>query len=329
MQRLNIAMPQLNLRSPWLWPKTYQRAVFMGAGFLGMFLLSPWWWHSFQAWDEANEAQAKLKAQQASIQTLRTQTAQLVQAQTQLHRSFPDVTVLNQLAEQQGLQFSNVGLDKPQQTAALHALQLQQLPVHLKVQGSWDGWLNWLAQWPTEAPGVTVSSLELRADPRGGISAQVLAVAPQSTAAESTFELSSVNLEAGSPTDPFSAQAWASAQRAHVEQHSSYARLVAPELLRPRDLLETFPRERLQYVGQIASKGEVEALVRVLPPTAAKKEPQMMSVHRVRLGQHLGHDFGKVLAVQPDHLILQELALMPTGEWQTREVRMPLHEATP
>ena len=329
MQRLKMDMSQLNLHSPWLWPKTYQYALFFGAGVLGVLLLSPWWLHSWQAWDEATEAQAKLMTQQTSIQALRTQTAQLMQAQNQPHNSFADVAVLNQLAQKQRLQLSQMGLDKPQQTAALHALQLQQLPVHLKVQGSWDGWLNWLAQWPTAAPGVTVSSLELRADPRGGISAQVLAVAPQSTAAESTFELSSVNLEAGSPTDPFSAQAWASAQRAHVEQHSSYARLVAPELLRPRDLLETFPRERLQYVGQIASKGEVEALVRVLPPTAAKKEPQMMSVHRVRLGQHLGHDFGKVLAVQPDHLMLQELALMPTGEWQTREVRMPLHEATP
>lgn len=329
MQRLNIDMPQLNLRCPWLWPKIYQRALLVGAGVLGVLLLSPWWWRSWQAWDQANEAQAKLMAQQASIQTLRNQTAQLVQAQTQPHGPFPDVAVLNLLAEQQGLQISHLGLDKPQQTPALHAIQLQQLQVHLKVQGSWDGWLNWLAQWPTAAPGVTVSSLELRADPRGGISAQVLAVAPQSKVAESTFELSSVNLEADVPTDPFSTQAWARAQRAHVEQHPSYARLVAPELLRPRDLLETFPRERLQYAGQIASKDEVEALVRVLPPTAAQKEPQMMSVHRVRLGQHLGHDFGKVLAVQPDQLVVQELALTPSGEWQTREVRMPLHEATP
>jgi Tfp pilus assembly protein PilP len=47
------------------------------------------------------------------------------------------------------------------------------------------------------------------------------------------------------------------------------------------------------------------------------------------MGAHLGHNFGKVLAVAPDHLVLQELALMPTGEWQTREIRMPLQEALP
>jgi type IV pilus assembly protein PilP len=174
-----------------------------------------------------------------------------------------------------------------------------------------------------------VSSLELKADPRGGISAQVLAVAPQSTAAESAFELSSVNLEDAASTDPFNAQAWTNAQRAHAEQHPSYTRLVAPELLRPRDLLETFSRDRLQYVGQIASKGEVEALVKVLPPSGAKKEMPMMNVHRVRVGQHLGQDFGKVLAIEPNQLVVQELALNPSGEWHIREVRLPLHEATP
>jgi type IV pilus assembly protein PilP len=99
--------------------------------------------------------------------------------------------------------------------------------------------------------------------------------------------------------------------------------------LRPRDVLEAFPRARLQYVGHMAYGSELEALVRVLPLTGANKDTQMMSVYRVRLGQRVGQDFGKVLAVQPDHLLLQELALTPAGEWQTREVRLPLQESAP
>ena len=106
-------------------------------------------------------------------------------------------------------------------------------------------------------------------------------------------------------------------------------RLVAPELLRARDVLEAFPRERLQYVGHIASGAELEGLIRVVPPEGAKKEAAMMSVYRVRLGQRLGQDFGKVLAVRPEHLMLQELALTAAGQWQTREVRLPLQEASP
>ena len=55
----------------------------------------------------------------------------------------------------------------------------------------------------------------------------------------------------------------------------------------------------------------------------------MMHVYRVRFGQRLGRDFGKVMAVQSDQLLLQELAVTASGEWQTREVRLPLQEAAP
>ena len=324
-----LSLRELDVRQPWAWPRAAQQALLIGAGLVGALLLSPWWLQSLSAWTEVTQAQDKLLVQQQATQALREQTAQLLQAAQVDPTTFADVKVLTELAQQQGLQFSYLGMDKPQQTVSLSALQIQQLPMHLKVQGSWDGWLNWLAQWPKAAPGVTVASLELKADPRGGISAQMLAVAPQSTQPESAFELSSVKLDDAAPTDPFSAQAWASAQRQHAEQHPSYARLVAPELLRPRDLLETFPRERLQYVGQIGAGAELEALVKVLPPTADKKDTAMSSVHRVRVGSHLGQDFGKVLAVQFDQLVVQELALTPTGEWQTREVRLPLQQAAP
>ena len=260
---------------------------------------------------------------------LRVQTAQVLKTHSQPHVSLADAGVLTQLAQQQGLQLSELSMDKPQQTAALNVLHLQQLPVHLKVQGSWNGWLNWLEKWPAAAPGVTVASLALKADPRGGISARVLAVVPQHKTTESTFELSSVNLEGAAATDPFDAQGWVSAQRAHAGQHPSYSLLVVPELLRARDVLEAFPRERLQYVGHIGTGSELEALIKVLPPAGAKKEAQLMNVYRVRLGQRLGQDFGKVLTVQPDHLLLQELAVTSDGEWHTREVRLPLHEAAP
>ncbi len=319
----------MDLRQPWLWPRAFQYALFLGAGVLGALLLSPWWLQSWQAWEEATQAQAKLVAQQEATEALRQQTAQWQQAPAQSLPALASAGALSQLAQQQGLQFSQTGLDKPVQTAALQALQLQQQQLHLKVQGSWDGWLNWLAQWPSAAPGVTVASLDLRADPKGGISAQVVAVAPQSTVAEPAFELASVDLNSTSPTDPFSAQSWANAQRAHAEQHPSYTRLVAPELLRPRDVLETFPRERLQYVGQIASGSELEALIKVLPASGLKPDAAYTPVYRVRVGGHLGQDFGKVVAVQADQVVVQELALTPIGEWLIREVRLPLQVAAP
>ncbi len=320
----------MDWRQPWLWSRQFQYALFLGAGLLGALLLSPWWVHSWNTWSDVAQAQAKLLAQQQATLALREQTAQLLPASSQNVMAFADANVLSQLAQQEGLQLAQIGIDKPQQIAGLSALQIQQLPVHLKVQGSWEGWLNWLSHWPSAAPGVTVASLELKANPRGGISAQVWAVAPQSTQPEPGFELSGLTLgDADVAADPFNAQTWVSAQRQHAEQHPSYARLVAPELARPRDLLETFPRERLQYVGQIGMGAELEALIRVLPTSPDKKDTVMSNVYRVRVGSHLGQDFGKVLVVQSDQLVVQELALTPVGEWQTREVRLPLQQAAP
>jgi type IV pilus assembly protein PilP len=302
---------------------------FVVAGLLGVLLLSPWWRHSWQIWEEALEAQTQLRTQQEATQALRAQTAQWGPPHNQSPLSLGDAAVLAQLAQAQGLQLTELGLDKPQHSPALDALHLQALPVHVQVQGAWEGWLNWLAQWPMAAPGVTVSSLALTADPSGGIAAHVLAVVPQLTATDATFELATAHSAGAALADPFSATGWAHAQRAHAQQHPSYVRWVAPELSRPRDALEAFPRERLQYVGQIASKGDVEALVKVLPSAGTQKDSPLAGVHRVRVGSHLGQNFGKVLAVQPDQLVVQELALMPTGEWQTRELRLPLHEAAP
>ncbi len=328
MKWQNLSMPDLDWRQPWAWPVHLQRVLSGGAAVLGVLSVCPWWLSSGQDWINATEAQIKLAAQQQATQVLREQVAQLLQTQDQPSTAYVDAAMLTSLARQHGLQFSQLGLDKPVQTPALHAMQLQQVPVRLQVQGSWSAWLAWLEQWPTSAPGVTLSSLELKADPRGGISAQLVALAPQSSVHEPLFDLARVDLDGATSSDPFNAQTWTQTQRSHAQQHSSYAALVVPELMRAREPLESFPHERLQYVGQIASGSDVQALIKVLPAAGAKKELPMMAVYRVRVGGHLGHDFGRVLAIAPDHLMVQELALEPTGEWRTRDVRLPLHEAS-
>jgi hypothetical protein len=164
----------MDWRQPWLLSRRYQVASFVLAMAVGVLLLGPWWLQSWQAWEDVNEAQAKLRMQQQATQTLNDQTAKWLQAPSPSVMVFADATVLTQQAQQQGLKLLGLKLDKPQQSPALSVLDLQQLPVHLGLQGSWQAWLEWLAQWPVVAPGVTISSLDLKAHPQGGISALVL-----------------------------------------------------------------------------------------------------------------------------------------------------------
>ena len=327
MQRFSSVLSKFQWREPWHWPRSWQYASFAMSGVLGVLLLSPWWGSNWQDWLDATQAEAALLLQQENTQKLREQTTQLLKEHQASAMMLSDVKTLGYLAEAEGLQLSQLGVDKAEHNAQLHALQIEQLPVRLRVQGSWHGWLNWVSQWSTAAPGVALASLELKADPSGGVTAQVLAVVPQSAESEPAFELASANPQ--QVLDPFSAQTWADAQRTHAEQHPSYSRLVIPEILRARDVLEAFPRERLQYVGNLRSGDTLEGLVKVLPLPTDDKAKVMSSVYRVRVGSHLGHDFGRVVAVQSDALRVQELALSPTGEWKTREVELPLIEARP
>lgn len=325
MRRLLLDLAQLSWREPWCWPSAWQRGSYVLSGVVGAMLLSPWWWGHWQAWQDAHQAEVALTTQQEHTQRLRTEATQFQQAHQAFALGLSDVKTLGHLAESEGLQLSQLRIDKSEQTPQLHALQLQQLPVRMSVQGPWQAWLNWLSRWPTDAQGVTVSSLELKAGPNGGVRAQLLVAMPQSTDSPRVAERVRLNAQDGQ--DPFSAQAWTLSQRGHAAQHPSFAQLVAPEMLRARDVLEAFPRERLQYVGHIESAQGLEALVKVLPADA--KSSALPSVHRVRVGSHLGHDFGQVLIVGPQALIVQELGVSPAGEWKTREVHLPLIEAGP
>jgi Tfp pilus assembly protein PilP len=307
----------------------FQRTAWGGAALLGMCLVSPWWLNRWQVWDEALVAQSKLLAQQRATQDLYAQTAALRRPRIQPTANLADVAALTTLARQHGLQLSQLGLDRPSQTAVQKTLQLQQLPIHMHVQGPWHAWLGWLAQWPVSVLGMAVSSVDLKADPQGGISAQVVVAAPQIARSDAALATARTDVDANTSTDPFNAQMWTQTQRAHAQQHPSYAQRVVPELMRARDPLEAFPRERLQYVGQITRGAVSEALVKVLASAETQKEPSMMTVHRVRVGTHLGQNFGRVLTIAPDDLQVQELVLTSTGEWQPREVHLPLKEGAP
>lgn len=327
MRAFLLTLSQLSWREPWCWPRTLQYGSYVLSGVVGAMLVSPWWVGHWQAWQQAIQAEEALVTQQEQTQRWKAQAMQLQQAHQASALVLSDVKTLGHLAELEGLQLLQLGFDKPEQTPHLHALQLQHVPVRMSVQGAWQAWLNWLSRWSTAAPGVTVSSLELKADPNHGVRAQLLAVVPQSTDSPLVIERSS--LEAQDGLDPFSAQAWALVQRGHAAQHPSYARLVAPEMQRVRDELESFPRERLQYVGHIQSGQGLEALVKVLPLAVDAKTSSVPSVYRVRVGSHLGQDFGQVLTVSPQELLVQELMVSPVGEWKTREVHLPLIEVGP
>lgn len=314
----------LDWRKPWSWPRLYQQGA-RGVGVIvGMGLLMPCCWQEWQAWRDAHDLQATLREQQRSTQELQVATAELQRTHSTSALQWGDVSALTDRAPSLGLSWVQQSIGAPKYTPALVAMQLQQTPVQLQARGAWHAWLRWLTNLPQTQPGAVLQSLALEVDVHKGIRAEMTVLATQQTKR-------AMNAAADVQGDPFDAERWVEAQQQRTQQHASYNARVLPELRRPREVLERFPMESLHYVGHIAKGTDMQALVRVesVEPALSQTSSALAPIHRVRKGSYLGQHFGRVSAITANELQMTELVLAPSGEWQHRDVRLPLRGQVP
>ena len=314
----------MDWRKPEAWPRPIQHASWVLAVVVGFVAVSPFWLLAWQDWRTEKAALTQFEAMLEDTQALDRQSVQMQARAEPLPQTFIGASEVSRSAHLNGLKPTAVAMDKAMPSASTDTLHVQQWPVHLHVAGAWASWLGWLAQWPTAMPGVTVASLDLRADAHGGVSAQVGLLSPRLLSPSSPLvQMDKVAQAAPTSRDPFDVKAWQQTQVLHAQQQPSYVLHVAPEMRRPRDPLEAFPRQQLRYVGHVSASVELQALVQVVVADI-NANVVLPQVHRVRVGDHLGQDFGQVLRVEKHQIQLRELTADPRGEWQTRQVVMPL-----
>jgi Tfp pilus assembly protein PilP len=307
-----------------------QRATWVLAFAFGLVAISPWWLASWQDWRKAQATQTQFESLLTNTQELRRQTIQMQTPVARASDVFMGTSEISQLAHLSALTSTAVSMDRALTAASLEGLQIQQWPIQLHLTGSWAAWLGWLSQWASAMPSVTLTGLDLRADTQGGVSAQVDLLSPRvSVPALTVAPMDNSRLSAVLIRDPVDVKAWRKAQVQYGQQHPSYALHAAPEMRRVRQALEDFPRQQLRYVGHLSTADEMQALVQVAAigsKDSAVSSP--LAIHRVRVGDRLGQDFGQVLRVEKHQMQLRELTVGPQGEWQLRQVSMPL-EASP
>ena len=343
----------LDWRHPWQWPIPAQRAWWCVAGCVGACAASPWWLDSWQTWADAQALAEKVSQQQddtrrhqQSTADLQKQLAQVTPHLAKLPGSVGQTDAVTRglmaSARTHQLQVSHLSFEALQQPAALHALSLQYLPLHVQVQGPGKAWLNWWAQWPAWAPGAAVSSLEVKTGPADRVVVQLKLLLPQrsvhSVPLGQDWTLAALASPPGDAPnhearhDPFSADDWARLQLHHAQQHPSFETWVAPERQRVREPLEAFARERLRYVGWVSQGTGVQALVQVREDASgsSKTTPRLGdTVYRVGVGSYLGQNWGRVSTVTPEHLHLRELVRNPDGVWSARQVALPFEGVSP
>ncbi len=115
--------------------------------------------------------------------------------------------------------------------------------------------------------------------------------------------------------DPFSLQKLAQALRRDVGQTTSNAALVAPELARRKEPLESYPLDAMAMVGSLRRDGAPVALVRI-----------DNLLHQVRVGNYLGQNYGKVTKIDETEVTLREIVQDGGGDWIERTASLLLQE---
>ncbi len=91
---------------------------------------------------------------------------------------------------------------------------------------------------------------------------------------------------------------------------------LAPDMRRRREPLEHFPLDTLRMVGTMTRKGEQVALVR---------SPDGL-ISRVGVGNYLGQNHGKVVAIREDRIEIKEIVPDGLGGWIERPASLALVE---
>ena len=115
--------------------------------------------------------------------------------------------------------------------------------------------------------------------------------------------------------EPFSNQKLTQALKRDSTQSSSNGALIAPELARRKESLESFPLDTMVLVGHLVKAGQPVALVKV-----------ENLLYQVRPGNYLGQNYGRVIKIAETEVTLREIVQDGSGEWIERTATLQLQE---
>jgi type IV pilus assembly protein PilP len=93
---------------------------------------------------------------------------------------------------------------------------------------------------------------------------------------------------------------------------------IRPDTTRPREELESYDLDALRMVGTVYRADALWALVKAGDGT----------IHRVKTGNYMGRNFGKILRVKEDQIELLEIIPDTPGTWRERKASLDLAEAS-
>jgi type IV pilus assembly protein PilP len=118
--------------------------------------------------------------------------------------------------------------------------------------------------------------------------------------------------QAGAGVEPFSTQKLTVAIRQESRAPNS---LLAAELNRRKEPLESFPLDSMGMVGSVARASQPFALLRV-----------DNLLYQVKVGDYLGQNYGRITKISETEVNLREIVQDAAGEWIERPATLQLQE---
>lgn len=112
--------------------------------------------------------------------------------------------------------------------------------------------------------------------------------------------------------DPFSTQKLTVALKQEARQPNS---MLAAELNRRKEPLESFPLDSMSMVGSVNKQGQPYALLRV-----------DALLYQVKVGDYLGQNYGRITRIAETEVALREIVQDAAGEWIERPSTLQLQE---
>jgi type IV pilus assembly protein PilP len=112
--------------------------------------------------------------------------------------------------------------------------------------------------------------------------------------------------------DPFSTQKLSVAIKQETKQPNS---LLAAQLNRRKEPLESFPLDNMTMVGSVSKAGRPFALLKV-----------DALLYQVKLGDYLGQNYGRITRITETEVALREIVQDAVGEWTERPAALQLQE---
>lgn len=150
---------------------------------------------------------------------------------------------------------------------------------------------------------------------RAWMSQQRATIKPKITPIEEPKQFVPADYAADSTEDPFASLRLTQALKRDSNNASANSALITPELARRKEPLEAYPLDAIKMVGSMNKNGVPIALIRV-----------DKLLYQVRVGNHLGPNYGLVTKISETNVHMREIVQDPTGDWIERPATLDLQE---